>query len=91
MDIGYVWSESKYEAVQKKHGLTFGEVVDVFEDSRTLYEADPQGNPERMMAVGATRQGRVLQVIFTYEDAPLVRIVTAFVASKEWTDEFREG
>ncbi|QDG52164.1 BrnT family toxin [Persicimonas caeni] len=90
MDIGYVWDEHKYEQVRDKHSVDFGEVVDVFEGKLTLYEEDPQGNPERLMAVGQTRSGRVLQVIFTDEDAPLVRLVTAFDASKEWEYEFRK-
>ncbi len=90
MDIGYVWDEHKYQQVRDNHGVAFGEVVDVFEGGQTLYEEDPQGNPERMMAVGETSSGRVLQVIFTDEDAPLIRLVTAFDASKEWENEFRK-
>lgn len=89
MDLGYIWDEKKYDRVQTKHGIDFGEVVDVFEDPNTLYEPDPQGNPDRQMAVGATRQQRLLQVIFSYEDAPLVRIITAFDASEDWRDEYR--
>lgn len=89
MDIGYVWDEDKYRQVQNKHGVDFGEVVDVFEGSRTLYEEDLQGNPERVMAVGHTRSGRILQGIFTDEDAQLIRLVTAFDASKEWEYEFK--
>lgn len=91
MDTGYVWDEDKYDRVRDEHGVSFGEVVDVFEHPRTLYEADPQGQLERQMAVGETRDGRILQVIFTYEDAPLVRIVTAFDASEDWRDEYTRG
>ncbi len=90
MDIGYVWHEQKYERVTRKHGLRFGEVIDIFEDPQTLYETDPQGHVERQMAVGQTHSGRILQVIFSYEDAPLVRIITAFEASEAWRDEYRK-
>jgi uncharacterized DUF497 family protein len=90
MDVGYVWDEEKYERVKRKHGVDFGEVIDTFEDVQTLYEQDPQGDVERQMAVGQTRGGRVLQVIFTYEDAPLVRVITAFDASKDWRHEYRK-
>ncbi len=60
MDIGYVWDEHKYDRVQEKHEISFGEVVDVFEGEETLYEADPQGDIQRQMAVGQTKQGRIL-------------------------------
>lgn len=89
MDIGYIWDEEKYAYVQRKHGVCFAEVVEVFEAERTLYEADPQGDYSRSMAVGETRGGKILQIIFTDEDAPLLRIITAFVASTEWEDEFK--
>lgn len=90
MDIGYVWDEVKYQLVQEKHGVTFAEVVDVMESLETSHEDDPQNNPGRYMAVGQTQQGRLLQVIYTDEESPLFRIVTAFPASKEWEDEFRQ-
>ena len=89
MDIGYVWDEQKYDRVSRKHGLRFGEVIDIFEDPRALYEADPQGHLERQMAVGQAHKGQILQVIFSYEDAPLIRIITAFEASEAWRDEYQ--
>lgn len=89
MDIGYVWDEWKYMRVHQKHNVVFGEVVDVLEGTDTLYEADPQGNIERLMAIGATRDDRILQIIISDEDVPLVRIITAFEASKEWKNEFQ--
>ena len=88
MDIGYVWDEHKYDRVQEKHDVRFVEVVDVFEDARALHGPDPGGNPNRRMVVGKTPGGRVLQVIYTDEDAPLARIITAFEASQEWRDEY---
>ena len=88
MDTGYVWDEDKYEQVQKDHRVRFDEVVAVFEDENVLDAPDPQKNQGRWMVVGKTRQGRILQVIYTDEDSPLLRIITAFEASKEWKDEY---
>lgn len=88
MDTGYVWDEFKYARVQKEHDVNFDEVVAVFEDNDALYSPDPQGTPDRQMVVGRTRQARILQAVFTYEDAPLVRIITAFEASKDWKNEY---
>jgi uncharacterized DUF497 family protein len=88
MDIGYVWDEDKYARVQTKHDVGFDEVVAAFEDEKALYWPDPGGNADRQMVVGKTRQGRILQAIFTYENAPLVRIITAFDASQGWKNEY---
>lgn len=90
MDVGYVWDEVKYERVREKHGVDFAEVVDAFEEKHALFALDPRGHPDRLMVVGRTRGGRILQVIYTDEDAPLVRIITAFDASQEWHNEYVE-
>jgi len=88
MDIGYLWDEIKYERVRRVHRVSFWEVVDVFDGENTLYVNDPAGHWGRWMAVGATRAGRVLQVVCGDDDAPLVRIITAFDATREWRDEY---
>lgn len=88
MDVGYVWHEDKYDRVRRDHNVDFGEVVDAFEDRSAIHAPDPSGNWNRRMVVGQTRGGRILQVIYTEEDAPLVRIVTAFDAAEEWQDEY---
>lgn len=88
MDIGYVWDEMKYRLVQKKHNVSFAEVVEVMEQVEAVHDQDP--NPGRYSCIGQTRQGRILKVIYTDEESPLMRIVTAFPASTEWQDEFRQ-
>lgn len=88
MDTGYVWDEDKYNRTRKKHGIVFGEVVDACENKSAIHTADPGDNLNRRMAVGGTRSGRVLQVIYTDEDAPLIRIITAFDASERWENEY---
>lgn len=89
MDVGYVWDEDKYDRVQEEHDVDFAEVVDVFEDDHAVHAPDPQGNLSRRMVVGQTRGGRTLQVIFNdQEDAPLVRIITAFDADPRRENEY---
>lgn len=89
MDIGYVWDEMKYRRVKAEHGIRFDEVVALFEDENALYLPDPQTNPGREMVVARTPRGRILQTIITFdEDAPLVRIITAFDASEGWREKY---
>jgi uncharacterized DUF497 family protein len=81
MDIGYVWDELKLEETNSKHGVSFAEVVDVLE-GRYVVGAD-RVHHERLIAIGSTNAGRILTIVFTEEDSPLTRIVTAFEASRE--------
>ena len=88
MDVGYVWDESKYEAVKQKHGVYFYEVVSAFEDENGFLEEDPAGNEERWMWVGMSITKRILSIIGTDHDLPSYRIITAFDAEEKWVDEY---
>jgi len=43
---------------------------------------------DRWTWVGQTLQGRILTIVYTEEDLPLYRIVTAFDAEGRWLDEY---
>ena len=88
MDIGFVWDEDKYQDVQRKHKVQLYEVVSAF-DNPDGYEApDPAGHEDRWVCVGETAQGRVLAIIYSEEDLPLYRLITAFDAEGRWLDEY---
>ena len=87
-DIGYVWDERKYREVERTHGLDLLGVLEAFVDPRALQHEDPQDNWERYMTVGATRSGVILQVIYSDEELPLIRLVTAYRANDHWRREY---
>ena len=89
-DFGYVWDEHEFALVQAQHEITFSEVVHAFEDLYALDEPDPQGHPERYMIVGLTHAQRLLHVIYTDEDLPLTRLITAFEANSYWSRMYEQ-
>lgn len=91
MDIGFVWDELKYELVRKKHDVVFHEVVSAFEDDNGYEVPDPAGQDERHMLVGQTVTNRILMVVFSEEELPLYRIITAFDAIGRWVDEYERN
>jgi len=91
MDIGFVWDETKYRTVTKKHDVRFHEVVSAFDDPAGYELPDPADYEDRWLWVGQTHQGRLLAIVYTEEDLPLYRIVTAFDAEGRWSDEYRRG
>ena len=88
MDIGYLWDEDKYKAVQRKHGVQFREVIFAFEDPDGYEIPDPAGHEDRWVQIGITTGGRVLAIVVSEEDAPLYRLITAFDAERRWIDEY---
>lgn len=90
MDVGYVWDEDKYEAVQAKHHVLFHEVVSAMEDPKGYEESDLVSYEERWIWVGQTSEHRILYVVYSEEDLPLYRIITAFDAEGRWLDEYQQ-
>ena len=88
MDIGFIWDEDKYQEVQKRHGVQFYEVVSAFDDPNGYEIADPAGYEDRRMWIGVTAGGRVLAIVFSEEDLPLYRLITAFYAERRLVNEY---
>ena len=88
MDIGFVWDEDKYQEVEKKHHVQFYEVVSAFDDPNGYETPDPAGYEDRWLWVGTTAAGRVLAIIYSEEDLPLYRLITAFDAEGRFLDEY---
>ena len=88
MDIGFVWDETKYNAVVREHQVRFYEVVGAFDDPSGYEVRDPGGHEDRWLWVGRTPSERLLVIIYTEQDLPLYRIITAFEAERRWIDEY---
>jgi uncharacterized DUF497 family protein len=88
MDIGFVWDETKYKSVVKKHHVQFYEVVAAFDDPNGYEVPDPSGYEDRWLWVGRAPWDQLLIIIYTEQDLPLYRIITAFDAEGRWRDEY---
>lgn len=87
-DTGYLMDEGKLQRVDEEHDVNLSQIVQACEDPMQLCVEDPQGNPGRYMIVGRTEMGRILQVVCSEEDAPVVRLITAFEANSYWRNEY---
>jgi uncharacterized DUF497 family protein len=88
MDIGFIWDEEKYGKVSAEHNVRLYEVVSAFDDQDGYEVPDPAGHVDRWMWVGKTVHDRVLVVIYSEEDLPLYRLITAFDAEGKWLDAY---
>jgi uncharacterized DUF497 family protein len=88
MDIGFVWDEAKYQTVVKEHNVKFYEVVAAFDDPNGFTVSDPIEHEERWIFVGRTPWDRLLVIVFTEQDSPLNRIITAYDAEGRYHDEY---
>ena len=88
MDIGFVWDENKYREVQENHKVQFYEAVAAFDDPNGFEASDLSEYEDRSRWIGATAVGRVLVVVYSDEDVPLLRLITAFDATGNLHDEY---
>ena len=88
MDIGFIWDENKYQDAQSKHGVQFYEVVSAFDDPNGYEIPDATEHEDRWIWLGITADGRVLAIVFSEEDLPLYRLITAYDAERRLLDEY---
>ena len=80
---------TKANANLRKHGVSFLEASEVFNDplSDTFDDPDHSYDEQRFIIVGATRQGRLLFVSFT-ENEDALRIISAREMTRQERDEY---
>lgn len=88
MDIGFLWDETKYKQVKEEHHIHFHEVVSAFDDERGYEIPDLSGFEDRWLWIGQTAGDRVLAIVYSEEELPLYRIITAFDAQGILFDEY---
>ncbi len=88
MDIGFVWDEKKYNQVVAEHDVRFYEVVSAFDDPNGIESQSLVEHEERWIWIGKTPWDRLLVVVYTDEDLPSLRIITAYDAEGKLIDEY---
>jgi uncharacterized protein len=68
-----------------KHGISRSDAEDVLSGDHILLEYETEGDEQRWIAVGATRAGRILSIVFAVRGEAL-RVVTGWAADKETAD-----
>jgi uncharacterized DUF497 family protein len=65
-----------------KHGISRLDSEDVLSGNHILVEYQMEGDEERWIAVGATRAGRILEIVFAVR-GEAIRPITGWPAGKE--------
>lgn len=96
MDIKFDWDKKKNAANQKKHGISFEEATEVFEDPLHISVMDRRFDyfDERWITLGATKKGTVIVLghlyYFSESDEETIRIITARKATKKERENYEK-
>ena len=67
------------------HSISPSDAEDVLSGNHILLEYQMEGNEQRWVAVGSTRSGRILSIVFAVR-GEAIRPITGWVADKETAD-----
>jgi len=84
----FEWDENKNQINQAKHGVSFEEAKEVFDDALQIAKLDHRFNyfEERWITLGATTKQKLLVVanlFFTEEGEEIIRIISARKANSK--------
>lgn len=74
------WDEQN-ETHLSKHNISRFEAEDVFSGNHILLDYQTEANEQRWVAVGSTRAGRILSIVFTIR-GEAIRAITGWTADK---------
>jgi len=86
----FEWDDAKAATNLAKHGVSFEEAVTAVVDPNALYLADDSGSEQRLVAVGMSKQTRVLFVVHV-ERGQRDRIISARVATRIEETLYEQG
>jgi len=84
----FEWDERKNRINQEKHGVSFEEAKEVFNDALQISKLDYRFNyfEERWITIGATKKGHILVVanlFFSDDGEEIIRIISARKANNK--------
>lgn len=82
----FEWDESKNASNFEKHGISFDEVTDIFDDPNRLQEIQRRGGERRWKTIGAVLSV-VLTVVYTTREN-LIRLISARAASRKERSDY---
>lgn len=80
------WDEHNEQHLAR-HGISPRDAEDVLLGNHILLQYQTAGNEQRWVAVGATRTGRVLSIVFAVRGEAM-RPITGWVSDKETADMY---
>lgn len=92
--IKFEWDKNKNEINKAKHGLSFEEAREVFEDDNAILFDDPDHSvgEERFLIIGMVKSSKICIVSHCYKDSNnVIRIISAREATKNERKIYQEG
>jgi uncharacterized protein len=93
MSLQFEWDKRKAETNLKKHQVSFGEAITVFDDAlASIFDDEDHSNDEsREIIIGYSILQRLLLVCFIQREEDVVRIISARQATRKERQDHEEN
>lgn len=93
--MGFEWDDNKNSANKKKHGISFEEAVEIFDDPFHLSKLDMSFSyfEEQWITIGQIKDKRVVVVVNLYfdtDDEEVIRIISARKATANERNQYEK-
>jgi len=91
--ICFEWDYNKNQINKIKHGLSFEEAREVFEDDNAILFDDPDHSigEERFLIIGMVETSKICIVSHCYRNNDTIRIISAREATKKEKETYLKG
>ena len=85
-----VWDPKKAQINLRKHGIEFSHAATILDDPMALTIEDRRHAEQRFVTVGTDLLGRILVVVYAYDDKEHIRLISARKASPNERKQYEE-
>ena len=90
VDGDFEWDSDKAAANFDRHGVSFEEAAECFQDPLALILEEPR-YPDRSILIGSSLRHRLILTVFVERDAAVIRIVSARRATVRERRKYEDG
>ena len=90
--MDFDWDPEKAKANLDKHGISFGEVTELFLSGRDfleIYDEDPSHTEDRFIAIGRIAK-RIVVVVYAERPEDTIRVISARPATRQEIELYRK-
>ena len=85
------WDPKKAQINIRLHGIEFSHAATVLDDPMALTIEDKRHGEQRFVTIGSDLLGRILVVVYAYDDKEQIRLISARKASPHERKQYEEG
>lgn len=86
----FEWDPAKAAINAHKHGITFEEAVECFQDPLALVLDEPR-HSDRLILIGVSRQTKVIFTVYVHRTPAVIRIISARRATRREQVAYEQG